>query len=253
LKGRLSGGPAVEGDGSKFAKQLLFFKEPKDIKGLGTFTIRNDTAQVDDVWAYIPAVRRVRRLSGGAWMDPIGGTDQLNDDLEAFNARPSWYSGYKLLGKRWILAVANGKEQPWNRNGKSKEEQYALMDFSAKPHWNLNRDAYEPREVYVIEAITPPEHPYSKKILYMETKYPRFYYAEAYDRKGEFWKFMQFNSYAAKGDDGFQEVRSNAGLIIDFKRNHATVFLVDTSTWKTNPQGVKESDVSLTVLEAAGR
>ncbi len=254
LKGKLSSGDkTVEGDGEAFGKQLLFFKEPKDIKGLGTFTLRHDSAQVDDVWAYIPAVRRVRRLSGGAWMDPIGGTDQLTDDLEAFHARPSWYKGYKLLGKRWVLATANGKLGAWNRNGASDTDRYPVLDLSAKPFWNLNGDVYEPREVYVIEAETPPEHPYSKKVLYMDVKYPRFYYAEAYDRKGEFWKFMEFHSFPAKGDDGFQEVRSNGGLIIDFKRNHATVFLVDTASWKTNPKGVKESDVSLSVLEAAGR
>ncbi len=254
MKGRLSNGSKhIEGDGTVLGKQLLFFKEPKDIKGLGTFTVRHDSAAVDDVWAYIPAVRRVRRLSGGAWMDPIGGTDQLQDDLEAFHARPSWYKSYKLLGKRWILAVANGKQPLWNRKGATDAERYPVLDLNAKPFWNLNNDLYEPREVYVVEAETPPEHPYSKKILYMETKYPRIYYAEAYDRKGEFWKFMEFHSYPNKADDGYLEVRSTSGLIVDFKRYHATVFLVETPTWLTNPRGAKEEDVSLNVLQAAGR
>lgn len=253
LKGRLSGGSTVEGNGKDVGKQILYFKAPTDIKGVGTFTLLHDSAQVADVWAYIPAVRRVRRLSGGAWMDPIGSTDQLQDDLEAFNARPSWYKSYKLLGKRWVLAVANGKFPLWKPKANSEAEMYPALDLNTKPYWNLNNDLYEPREVWVIEAETPEEHPYSKKILYMDTKYPRFYYAEAYNRKGEFWKFLEFHSYWGTADDGFHDVRSTSGLIVDFKRNHATVFLVDTTTWHTNPKGIKSDDVSLSSLEAAGK
>lgn len=99
----------------------------------------------------------------------------------------------------------------------------------------------------------PNEHPYSKKILYVETKYPRIYYGEAYNRKGEFWKFLEFHSFPAKADDGFLDIRTSGGAIIDFARNHATVFLVDTPQWKTNPSGFKPGNVSLNALEAAGR
>jgi hypothetical protein len=68
MKGRLDG--KTEGDGSERGRQLLYFKSPSDMKGLGTFTVMYDSAKMNDVWAYIPAVRRIRRLSGGAWMDP---------------------------------------------------------------------------------------------------------------------------------------------------------------------------------------
>ena len=251
MKGRLSGA-AVEGDGSERGRQLLYFKSPADMKGLGTFTVMYDSVKVNDVWAYIPAVRRVRRLSGGAWMDPVGSSDQLQDDLEIFNARPCWYPGYKLLGKRWVLAVANSKTPLWNKNGKENKDKYPVLEDKA-PYWNLNNNAFEPREVYVVEATTPSEHPYSKKVLYVDSKYPRIYYGEAYNRKGEFWKFMEFHSYPAKAADGFIEIRTTAGAVIDFQRNHATVSLIDTTTWKTNPSGVTSNDFTLQTLQTAGR
>lgn len=251
MKGRLSG-DAVEGDGGERGRQLLYFKAPSDMKGLGTFTVMYDNAKVPDVWAYIPAVRRVRRLSGGAWMDPVGSSDQLQDDLEIFNARPCWYPGYKMLGKRTVLAVAHSKTPLWNRNGKTFAEKYPVLEDKA-PFWNMNNNVYEPREVYVIEATTPAEHPYSKKVLYVDTKYPRIYYGEAYNRKGEFWKMMEFHSYPAKAEDGFTDVRSAGGAIIDFQRNHATVFLVDSGSWKTNVAGMSAKDFTLQTLQAAGR
>lgn len=250
MKNRIDG--KVEGDGSERGRQLLYFKAPADMKGLGTFTVMYDSAKMNDVWAYIPAVRRIRRLSGGAWMDPIGSSDQLQDDLEVFNARPCWYPGYKMLGKRWVLASANSKTPVWVRDGKTFEEKYPTLE-NKPPFWNMNKDRYEPREVYVIEATTPPEHPYSKKILYVETKYPRIHWGEAYNRKGEFWKHLQFHSFASKGMDGYIGGLTAGGAIIDFQRNHATVFLTDMAAWRMNAPGLKADDFTLQTLQAAGR
>lgn len=248
MKGRLTGDSAVEGDGSERGRQLLYFKAPSDMKGLGTYTVMHDAEKVNDVWAYIPAVRRVRRLSGGAWMDPVGSSDQLQDDLEGFNARPCWYPEYRLLGKRMVLAPANGKPELLNTNGKTFDEKYLALE-NQPPYWNLNNDLFEPREVFVIEAVTPDAHPYSKKIIYMEAKYPRIYYVEAFNRKGEFWKFMEFHSYY-NAKDG--DVRTTASAVIDFQRNHATVSMIDTKAWKTNFDA-KASDFSLQTLQAGGR
>ena len=253
MKGKLGANKQVEGAGKELSRTIFVAQKPSDLKGLGTFTIRHDGPQMEDVWAYIPAVRRIRRLSGGAWMDPIGGTDQLQDDIEVFNAQPSWYKGYKLLGKRWILAAPHAKNPAWKIDGKTLEERYPALDLSAAPYWNLSHDRYEPREVYVIEATTPPEHPYSKKVVYMDVKYPRLHYGEAYDRKGELWKIFDFHSYPGKGVDGFRDIRTTAGVTIDLKRNHATAFFPDTSSWNTNPPGITSSNVTLQELQAAGR
>jgi len=231
MKGRLTGNASTMGDDDESARQLLFFKAPSEVKGIGTYTMMYDSNKVPDVWAYVPAVRRTRRLSGGAWMDPVGSSDQLQDELDGFNARPCWYPGYKLLGKRWVLAA----------------DKYPTLDRSA-PYWNLN-DTFEPREVYMVEVSTPSQHPYSKKVLYVETAYPRVHYAEAYNRKGEFWKFIEIHSYVnTKAGD----IRTVTADVIDFQRNHATISLIDVSSWRTNFDA-KPSDVSLTRLESAGR
>jgi len=246
MKGRLTGGPATIGTDDESTRQLLFFKAPSDVKGLGTYTVMYDSAKVPDVWAYIPAVRRVRRLSGGAWMDPVGTSDQLQDDLDGFNARPCWYPGYKMLGKRWILAPANGKLDVWNRKASSTAEKYPTLEQSV-PFWNLS-DSFEPREVYVVEIETPSQHPYSKKVVYIDAEYPRVHYAEAYNRKGEFWKFIEIHSYVNQKDG---DIRTISAAVIDFQRNHATISLIDAPTWRTN-YDAKPSDVSLTQLESAG-
>jgi hypothetical protein len=247
LKGRLTGNSTAIGDGDESARQLLFFKAPSEVKGIGTYTVMYNSNKVPDVWAYVPAVRRTRRLSGGAWMDPIGSSDQLQDDLEGFNARPCWYPGYKLLAKRWVLASASSKTGLWNTKGSTTAEKYPALDQAA-PYWNVNNN-FEPREVYVIEVATPPQHPYGKKVLYIETQYPRVHYVEAYNRKGEFWKFIELQSYVNTKDG---DVRTAGAVVVDFQRNHATISLIDTSTWRTNFDA-RPSDFSLNKLESAGR
>lgn len=252
MKGRMTG-QQNEGDGSELSRTLFFATAPRDIKGLGTYTVRHDSDLVEDVWAYIRAVRRTRRLSGGAWMDPVGGTDQLQDDIEIFNANPSWYSSYKLLGKRYVLTAAHGVHSAWKMGAANQEEEYPILDLKKPPYWNFNNDNYEPREVYVIEAITPEEHPYSKKIVYVDTQYPRIHLGEAYDKKGEFWKMFQFHSYPNIAEDGFRDIRTTAGVTIDFKRNHATVFFPDTESWSTNTAGLSPDDVNLAALRKGAK
>ncbi len=257
LKGRLSGDNPIEGDGTIGSKTLLYATYPYDIKGLGTFTIRYDSAKVEDQWAYIKSVRRIRRLSGGSWMDPIGGTDHLNDDLENWNARPSWYSGFKLLGKRWILAVAHtsvGKGKStrgsWNNVADSKKntmEEFPYVDLKNPPYWNPSCE-WEPKEVYIIEATPPPQHPYGKRIMYEDVSYPRIYVQEVYDKKGKFWKYINFLTDPIVGEGGYKATVSIQGHNIDFQRNHATIFSVQKIA--VNPKGVTAKDVTLGVLEA---
>lgn len=250
MEGRLDGGPVSEGNGSIAQKTFLFATSPQDIRGLGTFSIRyNDStsATPDDTWAYLKSVRRTRRLSGGAWMDPIGGTDQLYDDWDIWDAFPTKYRANKLIGKRFVLAVAHSPLVSVDNSKRDTPEEFPSVGLTEAPYFFPTKTIeWEPREVFVVEGAPPPEHPYSKKVVYMEVDFPRPYLGEMYDQKGEFWKFMIFQNRPDVGDDGYKAVMPVVGHVIDVKRNHSTTW---SSNMKANPKGVKENDVSLSKLE----
>jgi Protein of unknown function (DUF1329) len=250
MTGRVDGQPVL-GDGSIHYNQLLFAHYPYDISGLGTFTVRYNDGRPDDISAYLKSVRRMRKLSGGAWADPIGGTDQLADEIEVMSAYPLWYPEYKLLGKRWMLAVAHSKAPPWNKDEADQQKAFPNVDLSSPPYWNP-KDDWEPREVYAIEATMPPEHPYSRRVMYLDADTWVFYFGEAYDKKGDFWKASIFNMRPLRTEDGGWSLISNQGHTIDLKRRHATIFVHDKLS-RFNTKGVGPDDVSLGVLEAAGR
>lgn len=252
MEGRLDGGPITVGDGTIAQKTYFVATHPQEIRGLGLFSVRYnqaDSKKPDDSYAYLKSVRRTRRMSGGAWMDPIGGTDQLYDDWDIWDAAPTKYLKNKLIEKRWVLAIAHSPEMSVDNSvgDDNMPKKYPRINLSEAPYCNPAKDiVWEPREVYVVEGTPPPEHPYSKKVVYMEVDFPRPYLGYAEDRKGEFWKMFVFQNRPDTGDDGYKAVMPVIGHIIDVKRGHCTNW---SSNMKSNPKGVKETDVSLNVLE----
>ena len=235
MKNRLLADKPVAGDGTEIVRTINLGLGPEDVKGIGTLSVRYDAARFDDYWAYLKTARRIRRLSGGAWMDPVGGSDILNDDLDLINARPSWYKSMKLLGKRWILAVSDAREDIWNPAKKGTPEEFPAIDIKNFPHWNPIQK-WQPREVYVVEATPPPEHPYSKRMLYMDVNYYRPYYTENYDKKGDFWKFVNGHARPIVSEGGLKMVALLSMDFIDFKSKHATS--VPIYGHRADPKGV---------------
>ncbi|HHH9650103.1 TPA: DUF1329 domain-containing protein [Pseudomonas aeruginosa] len=249
-RGRLNG-PASIGDDFMLQNTLLFAEAPQDIKGIGTYTKRYaDGFKIDDVWAYVKSVRRVRRISGNAWMDPVGGLDILGDDIDVWDSPPNWYKSIKLVGKRWILAVTDTPNTVGSE-GQDPAAQFPWLDVSTAPYWNPNpKLGWQPREVWVLEGTPPDAHPYGKKILYVDVQANRPLMSEIYDKNGEFWRFHHMQQQSITGEDGYKAILPVQGEQIDFKRQHATNFV---STYVVNRKGAKESDFSLGKLEAAGK
>jgi hypothetical protein len=249
MEGRLDGGPTQLGDGSIMQKTILVATSPQDIKGVGTFSIRyNDAsaAKPDDTVAYLRSVRRERRLTGNAWMDPIGGTDQLYDDWDIWDAVPTKYKANKLLGKRWVFAVAHSPEVSVDLKHKGEPAEFPSVGLTSAPfYYPAAHIEWEPREVYVVEGTPPDGHPYSKKVVYMEAAWPRPYLGEMYDQNGKFWKFMIFQNRPDIGEDGYKAVMPVVGHVIDYKKNHSTTW---SANMKSNPKGVTENDVTVKQL-----
>ncbi|OUS28768.1 outer membrane lipoprotein-sorting protein [Thalassotalea sp. 42_200_T64] len=249
MEGRLDGGPVQEGDGNIMQKTILVATSPQDIKGLGTFSIRYNDASAqksDDTWAYLKSVRRVRRLTGSAWMDPIGGTVQLYDDWDIWDAVPTKYKSTKLLETRWIFAIAHSPEVSVDLSKKGTPEEFPSVGLEDAPYYYPGKQIeWEPREVFVVEGTPPEGHPYSKKIVYMEKDFPRPYLGEAYDQNGKFWKFMIFQNRPDIGDDGYKAVMPVVGHVIDYKANFSTTW---SANMNANPEGVEANDVTLKQL-----
>ena len=63
-------------------RTAIFFERPKNVKGMAFLTFDYpDPAREDDEWLYLPALRKVRRISGSNRGDSFFGTDFSYDDV----------------------------------------------------------------------------------------------------------------------------------------------------------------------------
>jgi hypothetical protein len=244
MEGRTTGGPAQLGSPGDHARYLLTLSKPYDLAGLGIYTQQYSSGRVDDAWVYVKSIRRTRRVAGGkSWMDPQPKMDLLNDDNQGVNAYPLWYQSWKLLEKRWILAVVTGPNPKEKHNYNDYVEQ-------APPYWNPLNVTWEPREVYVVEAIPPAEHPYGKKILYQDVQLPFYYQSDIYDRKGDFWRLWRQTYSPIRAVNGQPGITFFCTQAIDFQRNRATY--IDIIATNLNNPEFNENAFSPEMLQHAG-
>jgi len=219
--GRTAEPHKLEDDVVKY--EVVLNKYPEDTRGTGVVTVSYDDARLPDVYAYIKAVRRVRRLSSRAWADPLSATDLLNDEAFGMAVDPAWYADWKLVGKRWIMASAHSTIEV-APEADSAEARFPMIDLDNAPYWNI-LDDWEPREVFVVEATPPKGHLLSKKVQYYDADIysPMIHWQEFYDRKGELWRIENCNYRPTLRQDGTWSQTVTYVPVIDLQRLHASI------------------------------
>ena len=191
-------------DGKGFAKGTNFrehtaFVSPFDIAGTSFLILRYaDPHKADDSWAYIPSLRRVRRISVEVKYDSLLGTDHTLEDFYGFNGRPMEHT-WVYIGEARILAINSSRNVNavfYGPNGWSMLDDWQLRDY-----WVLN-------QIPVSAA-----HPYKEKFLYLEKQTTMAFYANAFDHAGELWKTWQMSKSWTEDPD-FRSVAESHGAKI---------------------------------------
>jgi len=114
-------------DGGKTEKRIYRFLSPADVKGTGVLVFDYET-DADDVWIYLPALRKTRRIVSSQRSESFLGSEFSYADLNV--PRLDDYS-YQLLREE-----AFGGEQCWVIDVLPKAEQTAQGEgYSKKTYW----------------------------------------------------------------------------------------------------------------------
>lgn len=91
---------------SDFLSQMLAnVLSPADVSGIVSLTWRyRDAARRDSVWAYLPAMRRVRQVSPANRSDGFLGSDMTQDDGPYFDGKVQDFE-WKLAGEQDLLVL----------------------------------------------------------------------------------------------------------------------------------------------------
>ncbi len=176
---------------------------PFDAKGISLLSYRYkssdgppEQAKNDDTWVYLPTLRRVRRISTAQRTDAVSGTDFTFDDFSGFFGIPPQYQ-WNCLGEMDVLASVNSKVRAYP---------YA-RDHNFGPYGlSFADDRWELRNAFKIEFVPKnADHPYSRKVLYVDKQTAEALYSFAYDRKGELWKIIYHNKRWSEDGHEFYE------------------------------------------------
>jgi len=89
----------VQGDGDK---SLSIFDEPADVKGTASLTHSHAT-DADEQWLYLPALKRVKRISSKNKSGPFMGSEFAFEDIRPINTPGIRDSSIGLMKNGWYL------------------------------------------------------------------------------------------------------------------------------------------------------
>jgi hypothetical protein len=174
---QLKGGNLPIPNSSDFEfKEITAFIEPFDIRGTAFVVYRYlDPHRPDDAWAYIPTLRRVRRISAEVKSDSLLGTDLTIEDYYGFAGRElDW--NWKFLGWKEVLNVYDPQDD--------YAHLYGANGLIADDVWSTRKTAV------LLRTPKDPRHPYSAALMFNDPETHMCYLDIAFDRKGRLWKII---------------------------------------------------------------
>src|SRR5215468_1638848 len=136
--------------------QLRADEYPRDTSGTTTLEIRYaDPKREDDLYIYVPSIRRVRRAPPIQRCATIAPSEFNFDDINSFGGKITDFN-YRFLGRSKMLGNLAQEQIPFQR----KSEDY----LPSKENWEID-------EAYGLE-ITPkdPNYCYPRKVIYFDTQ-----------------------------------------------------------------------------------
>lgn len=221
----------VDGADTLHYKEYLTFTHPFEMRG-STFVIERplDAFEEDQVNSYLPTERRVRRLSPKERADSFVGSEFTLDDFEGFSGRVLDYD-WTYHGEKAVLHVADTRDE--------HAKFFGPGSWIAKDRWQL-------RNTYVVEQRPHlAEHPYSRKLLFVDRQNFNIAFALIFDRQDRLFKIL-YSTYQWPGDDDDGTLPQNtvahwkSGVAINLERNNGSlVWSEETEVPEVKPSAVR--------------
>jgi hypothetical protein len=221
--------------------QITSATSPYDIAGTAVLTWRYRDPKVEDnSFAYVPAIRRVRRMTPANRSDGMMGSDMAVDDAGMYDGKVTAMN-WKLLGKEERLVAFMGKDPErivGNEDGEwSSTEDITEIDFGYEKEgwqgapWAPLNFIWVKRPVYVIE-VTPkdPYYNYGTQLIWVDTENWCPVHKTINDRAGKFWKFTLHAGMNFEDKDKTMKIQSAGNqIVVDERNKRSTVSLPATS------------------------
>jgi len=215
--------------------QLRADEYPRDTAGTTTLEIRYaDANREDDLYIYVPSIRRVRRAPPIQRCGTIAPSEFTFDDINNFNGKITQFN-YRVLGEKKMLAIFSQGKIPYPRK---------------KGDYLPSGESWEVADAYVLE-ITPkdPDYCYPKKVVYIDPDNFEVFWTMTWDANGKYWKELFGTRAVVRQADG-QKVQSVATAVIVNIKNGRSTLVVPVRVYN---QGYKPTLFTLATLQTVMR
>jgi len=241
---------------------ILQIVAPYDIAGTNMLLWRYRDARPDSTFAYVPAIRRVRRMSPANRSDSWIGADICADDAWCIDGKVSSFT-WKLLRKQdGLLPYMFKKVQPIEKSGGEMcattqqtpcwELNYETNDAQTAPWFptEKNKLVWAKRPVYVVELkAKDPYYNYGKQRIWVDAENAIVVVMkDIYDRADEYWKCAWMVWSAVRTDDGsVKAILPGYMVAVDERTDHCTMLqgYCKDYIWKIYDDSQKERNYSL--------
>jgi len=229
--------------------------KPYDLAGLNQLTYRKMNGTEDDLYVYIPAIRRVKKMSGANRSDPYVGSDVTVDDGGGFAGLTNsmvWRFIEEKIGLicmvEWdtknVYKLQQLPEGGWRVSGADSPIKLAWEVKGTKgAKWEPVNAVWVPRNFVILEGT--PIDPYynsGKTIYWIDKDTYHTAYKMFDDKAGEYWKTIIFMPRCiewGEGRRGYHGGGTSGYIVVDDKTRHATgvrVVYVELDTPRLNPR-----------------
>jgi len=213
---------------------ILVVRKPYDLAGTAIMTHRFlDPNKSDNTFGYIPAIRRVRRMSAANRSDAFIGSDECVDDVNGYDGKVAAFDWKLLRVQEALLAFLPGV-YPFvqNRYGEwqtTKDVKRVIYGYEKEgwqgAPWAPTNLIWAKRPVYVIE-MTPRDRYYNYGTHYIWAS-PETYacpFKVVNDRAGQYWKSLYMvNTFVQSADKTMAVIAVPGQNVIDERYKHATI------------------------------
>ncbi|HXL08795.1 MAG TPA: DUF1329 domain-containing protein [Candidatus Bathyarchaeia archaeon] len=215
--------------------QLRADEYPRDTAGTTTLEIRYaDAKREDDLYIYVPSIRRVRRAPPIQRCATIAPSEFNFDDINSFGGKITDFN-YRFLGRSRMLGNFAQEQVPFYRK---------IGDYLPL------KESWEIVETYGLE-ITPkdPNYCYPRKVIYFDTQSFETFWTMIWDAKGNYWKEQFALRSPVTLTDGQLALSVGTVVIINVQNGRST--LVDAV--RNYNQGYQPSLFTLATLQTVMR
>ncbi len=216
------------------SRQLAAALAPKDLEGVGVLTWRfNDWTTWDHVWAYLPTIRRVRRVRSSTRGELIPGFEVQGDDADCYDNKTTYFD-WKLVRMGEVIGPL-GTDTPYAYPLRAEPPTRLVMDLpynnavyetagATGAGWWTLRNTFIRRPVWIVEGT--PKDPYyeaGKIVLYIDRELYHGYYKISFTKAGELYRTNLCGQAWGRSADGqFAAPSALLMLGINEKENRGT-------------------------------